>query len=393
MTGTPLPDWASWGESRAWTLGAEEEVMLLDPEDWSLAQCAPEVLESLPAELADHTDGETHRSTLELRSDPHPDAGSLCGQLMSLRHGLAAAVEARGMRAGAAGLHGSTTWSDTEVTRSPRYDVVHDSMRVLARREPTFGLHLHVGVARPEEAVRLANRLRAHLPMLLALSANSPFWQGRETGMRSARTPLFQGFPRVGVPRAFADYRDWVEAVDVLLRCGAVPEPSFLWWDVRLQPRFGTVEVRVLDAQTEVADTLALVALFQSVSRLELVEGHACERLLASPEALSENRFLAARDGMDAELLDPAGARLVPAREVLAELLEACAPHAEALGCAGELALVEKLARWSGADRQLSLARAGGPSAAMAGLARAFLTAPSTDGDARRPAPRPSAAA
>ena len=393
MTAGRLPDWARWREGRAWTLGAEEEVMLLDPEDWSLAQCAPEVLESLPSELAAHTDGETHRSTLELRSDPHPDAGSLCDQLMGLRRGLATAVAARGMRAGAAGLHGSTTWADTKVTESPRYDMVHDSMRVLARREPTFGLHLHVGVTQPEEAVRLSNRLRAHLPILLALSANSPYWQGRDTGMRSARTPLFQGFPRVGVPRAFASYRDWVEAVDVLLRCGAVPEPSFLWWDVRLQPRFGTVEVRVLDAQIEVVDTLALVALFQSVSRLELLEGHTSERLLDSPEALAENRFLAARDGMDAQLLDPAGGRLVPAREALAELLEACAPHAEALGCAAELALVPQLARSSGADRQLSLAREGGPSAAMAGVARAFLATPPSQPDARRPPPRRPAAA
>jgi len=184
------------------------------------------------------------------------------------------------------------------------------------------------------------------------------------------------------------------------VRCGAVPEPSFLWWDVRLQPRFGTVEVRVLDAQTEVADTMALVALFQSVSRLELLEGHTSERLLDSPEALAENRFLAARDGMDAALLDPAGGRLVPARDVLAELLEACAPHAEALGCAAELALVDELARSSGADRQLSLAREGGPSAAMAGLARAFLAPPPSElapapskPEASRPASRPPAAA
>ena len=183
-------------------------------------------------------------------------------------------------------------------------------MRVLARREPTFGLHLHVGVDEPEDAMRVFNRMRAHLPLLLALSANSPFWQGRDTGMRSARTPLFQGFPRVGVPRAFEAYADWVEAVDVLLRCEAVPEPSFLWWDIRLQPRFGTVEIRVLDAQAQVGDTLALAALFQCVARLELERGHASKRLLESPEALSENRFLAARDGMEAQLLDPARDRL-----------------------------------------------------------------------------------
>ena len=109
--------------------------------------------------------------------------------------------------------------------------------------------------------------MRAHLPLLLALSVNSPFWQGRDTGLGSARTPLFQAFPRVGIPRAFEDYADWVEAVDLLIRCDAFPEPTFLWWDVRPQPRFGTVEVRILDAQTTVAETAALAALVQCIAR------------------------------------------------------------------------------------------------------------------------------
>ena len=353
--------------------------MLLDPEDWSLAQCAPEVLADLPPEQRAHTDGETHRSALELRSDPHPDVGSLAEQLMSLRVGLAKVVGDRGMRAAAAGLHGCTTWADTEVTESPRYDFVHESMRVLARREPTFGLHLHVGVDKAEDALRVFNRIRAHLPLLLALSANSPFWQGRDTGMRSARTPLFQGFPRVGMPRSFESYADWVEAVDVLLRCGAVPEPSFLWWDVRLQPRFGTVEIRVLDAQAEVGDTLALAALFQSLARLESERAYASKRLLESPEALSENRFLAARDGMEAKFLDPAHDRLVPARGSWRTCSRPASPTPASSAVPRELALVPELARRSGAERQLSRAREGGVPAAMAELAHEFLTPPADD--------------
>ena len=371
-----LPDWARWREGNEWSLGAEEEVMLLDPEDWSLSQCAPEVLASLSGELEEHTDGETHRSALELRSDPHPDVTSLGGQLLDLRRALARAVYERGMRVAGAGLHGGTTWTDTEVTESTRYDFVHESMRVLARREPTFGLHLHVGVDGPERAMRVFNRMRAHLPLLLALSANSPFWQGRDTGMRSARTPLFQGFPRVGIPRAFEAYEDWVEAVDVLLRCDAVPEPSFLWWDIRLQPRFGTVEIRVLDAQPQVGDTLALAALFQCLARLESERSYASKRLLEAPEALAENRFLAARDGMEAKLLDPAHDRLVPVRLQLEDALEACAPYARELGCEEGLALVPGLARSSGAERQLAHAREGGLPAAMSELADEFLTAP-----------------
>ena len=157
-----------------------------------------------------------------------------------------------GLRAACAGTHPFAVWHDTVVSSGERYQAVYGSMRELARREPTFALHVHVGVPDPEDAIALMNRMRAHLPLLLALSANSPFWQGRDTGLASARTPLFQAFPRVGIPRVFNDYSDYVEAVDLLVRCGSIPEPTFLWWDVRPQPRFGTVEVRIMDAQTRV---------------------------------------------------------------------------------------------------------------------------------------------
>src|ERR1700730_10056373 len=176
-------------------------------------------------------------------------------------------------------------------------------MRELARREPTFALHVHVAVPDPESALRAINRLRVHLPLFLALSGNSPFWQGRDTGLASARTPLFQAFPRVGIPRAFSSYEDYVETVDLLLRCDAFPEPTFLWWDVRPQPRFGTVEVRVMDAQSRIVETAALVALVQSIARLELEEGYASEDIICADEVLAENRFLAARDGVDAHLI------------------------------------------------------------------------------------------
>jgi glutamate---cysteine ligase / carboxylate-amine ligase len=229
-------------------------------------------------------------------------------------------------------------------------------MRELARREPSFALHVHVGIPDPDTALRIVSRIRAHLPLFLAVSVNSPFWQGRDTGLASARTPLFQAFPRVGIPRGFRDYSDWVETVDLLMRCEAFPEPTFLWWDVRPQPRFGTVEVRVLDAQTTVAESAALCALVQSVARLEATEGYASPELVSSPEVLDENRFLAARDGMDAMLIDPTLACAVPAREVLEALLQACAPHARALDCEAELAGVRTLADRTGAGRQLSLA-------------------------------------
>jgi carboxylate-amine ligase len=170
------------------------------------------------------------------------------------------------------------------------------------------------------------------------------------------RTPLFQAFPRVGIPRLFRSYADYVEGIDVLLRCDAFPEPTFLWWDVRLQPRFGTLEVRVMDAQTRVADTAAIAALVQCLVRLEALEGHAGHELVTRPEVLEENRFIASRDGMAAELIDPGLERRRPAREWLEELLVACAPHAAHLGCVEELESVRELAAATGAVRQRSRA-------------------------------------
>jgi carboxylate-amine ligase len=239
-------------------------------------------------------------------------------------------------------------------------------------------------VQEAEDAIRLHRRLRAHLPLLLALSVNSPFWQGRDTGLSSARTPLFQAFPRVGIPRGFRSYADYVEAVDILIRCGAIPEPTFLWWDARPQPRFGTVEVRIMDVQTSVDETASLVALVQSIARREVTEKEAIRPIGYSPEVLIENRFLAARDGMDARLIDPARERRIPVRAQLEELLEVCGPHAEALGCAAELEGVRRLAARTGADRQLELARDEARLPGLvAALADAFLARFSGDQAAR----------
>ncbi len=352
-----LPAWAIWQRGHEYTLGAEEEVMLLNPHDWSLAQQIDRVLPRLPAEMADHVTRETHTSALELSTGVHQTAAGVLGELRSLRTQLDRELGALGLRAASAGTHPSTVWHETVVSTGPRYEAVYGSMRELARREPTFGLHVHVGVRGPADGIRLFNRMRVHLPLLLALSVNSPFWQGRDTGLASTRTPLFQAFPRVGVPRAFSDYEDWVGAVDLLIRCDAFPEPTFLWWDVRPQPRFGTVEVRVLDAQTTAGEAAALAALVQCIARLEVEEGYVSATLIGAQEALEENRFIAARDGMDARLIDPLREQRTPAREQLERLLEACAPHAAELGCEAELAPIQAMAEQTGARRQLALAR------------------------------------
>lgn len=368
-----LPEWAAWKPGHEYTLGVEEEVMLLNPHDWSLAQQVDRVIPALSKELSDRVTPETHRSVLELGTTVHETAPGLERELLGLRRALEDELATMGLACASAATHPSTIWQETVVSSGERYEQVYGSMRELARREPTFALHVHVGVDDPENAMWLVNRMRAHLPLLLALSVNSPFWQGRDSGLGSARTPLFQAFPRVGIPRVFESFADWVETVDLLIRCDAFPEPTFLWWDVRPQPRFGTVEVRILDAQTTVAETAALAALVQCIARLEIMEGYVPDGLVAAQEVLGENRFLAARDGMNAELIHPGDECRVPARDLLANLLEACAPHAVALRCMDELARIPTMGAKTGAQRQLELARRGDRlKGLVAGLAEAF---------------------
>src|SRR5262245_37872649 len=270
---TNAPAWAAWrgrpscGEL---TIGIEEQFMLLDPRDWSLAFRSDEVLAAMPADLRDRVTLETHAAVMEIATRVHGGVGEAISELAGLRDRVGGALAAQGLRAAVAGTHPFALATDTLLSSHPRYRDIGDSMRVLAHREPTLATHVHIGVACPARAIGLLNRLRARLPLLLALAANSPFWRGGSTGFASTRTTLFDAFPRSGLPRAFDDYADWVATVEQLMRSGAIGDPSFLWWDVRLQPRYGTVEVRIMDGQSTVGDVAAVAALVQTMASVEL---------------------------------------------------------------------------------------------------------------------------
>jgi carboxylate-amine ligase len=269
-------------------------------------------------------------------------------------------------------MHPDRAASVTKVSPSSRYQIIERTMRGLAHRDPTFALHVHVGVPDAESAIRLLNRLRAHLPIFLALSATSPFKSGQYTGLASNRTVVFQGFPRTGLPRRFDGYSDWVSTVDLLVRSRAIPEPTFLWWDIRPQPRLGTVEVRIMDAQPRLSATAALCALVQSVARLELEEEYASPALIEAQEVLAENRFLAVRDGARAQLIDPVDGIRRPLPEIVGELLSAARPHAEALDALAELDLVPGLVQAPEATRQRAVAAAVGIPQLVADLSERF---------------------
>jgi glutamate---cysteine ligase / carboxylate-amine ligase len=346
--------------------------MLLDPVSWDLTQRGDEVLALAGDDLAGRCAAETHEAALELRTRPHATVREAIAELRELRSLLLRDLGKLGMAAASSGTHPGAMAEQSRVSPSSRYQVIYQTTRDLARREPTFALHVHIGVPDPQRAIRLVNQLRAHLPLLLALSASSPMLRGRSTGLASNRTILFQGFPRTGIPRRFDSYRDWVATVDLLVRSGAIPEPTFLWWDVRPQPRLGTVEVRIMDAQPRLASTAALTALVQAVARLELEQGFASQKLVSAQEVLAENRFIAARDATAAELIDPVNATLVPLPRLLDEVLAAARPHAVALDAVVELEEVRMLVLAPEPRRQERLAASAGVPQLVADLAARF---------------------
>ena len=373
---TRLPPWAEWSPAaadRPWTIGLEEEVMLLDPRGWSVANRVDDVLAALPRELADRASAEVHACVIELKSTPSSTVAQASAQIAHLRRTLARTLDGLELCAAAAGTHPLAVGSDVAVSSGARYGAVLATMRALSRREPTMALHVHVAVPDGATAVRALDRLRAELPLLLALSASSPYWRGADSGFSSMRTPIFSAFPRVGIPRRFGSYAAYVGAVETMLRAGAIPEPSFLWWDARLQPRLGTLELRIMDAQSHVADVAAIAAVAQCLvmCRASRESG----RVLPDPDVLAENRFLAARDGMAAMLIEPDGGRR-PMADAIAELLEECRPAAAALGCASELATAAELAADPGCERQRRVAAREGVARLPAALAHAFAPMP-----------------
>ena len=198
------------------------------------------------------------------------------GQLEDLRRRVRETAEAKGLTIGSAATHPFAKWEEQRIVDRPRYLEVVDALRFVARQELLFGLHVHVGMDDPEKAIHVANGMRVHVPILLALSSNSPFWRGVPTGLMSTRTPIFKTFPRVGVPPRYESWSDFESRVEFMVRAKAVEDYTYFWWDVRPHPNLGTVEIRVCDAQTRLEHTIALAALIQSMCK-ELVEHYDAE--------------------------------------------------------------------------------------------------------------------
>ena len=348
----------SFGAGDQYTLGVEEEYMLLDGESFDLVQHVDTVLSAAQnGELTDRIGPELMQSVVEISTPVCKSVADVDAELRKLRGLVSGIAGERGMRVGSAGTHPFSLFERQRITARDRYRNLVDQLQYVARRELIFGLHIHVAVDDPEKAIKVTSALLLHLPDFLALSANSPFWRGEATGLASSRQMVFAAFPRSGPPPRFRDYADYAEVVGQLEKTGCIADYTHIWWDIRLHPRFGTIEVRVMDAVTRVEETVALTAYVQALVK------HYAERFDSGAELpsfhrilISENKWLGARYGLEAPVMDLATGRRnrVPVAQLIRRTLRDIEPHARELGSERELeGIREILAKGNGADRQL----------------------------------------
>jgi carboxylate-amine ligase len=348
----------AFGKSEPYTLGVEEEYMLLDGQSVDLVQHIDTVLAAISGhELETHINPELMQSVLEIATPVCRTASDIDRELRRLRSYVTEIAGKDDLRVGSAGTHPFSLFERQRITARDRYRHLIDQMQYVARRELIFGLHIHVAVDDPEKAIQVVNGLLAHISSLLALSASSPFWRGEATGLSSSRQIVFAAFPRSGPPPRFRDYADYAEVVGQLEKTGCIADYTHIWWDIRLHPRLGTIEIRICDAVTQVEDAVALAAFCQALVK------HYCERYERGDEIPSyhrilttENKWLAARYGLEAPVMDLATGRRnrVPVAQLVRRTLRDLEAHARELGSDRELeGIREILSRGNGADRQL----------------------------------------
>jgi carboxylate-amine ligase len=340
----------------SYTLGVEEELMIVDQETLELANSIEGVLTALrDVPMEGEVKPELMESVCEIATTPCSDTAEAGAQLRALRRQVQQVANDRGLAIGSAGTHPFAMWEDQRIVSRPRYRDLVAGLQFVARQELIFGIHVHVGLDDPDKAIHVVNGMRVHLPLLLALSANSPFWRADQTGLLSTRTPIFRAFPRVGIPPRYDDYEDWSKRIRFMVQSRVISDYTYLWYDVRPHPNFGTVEIRVMDSQTRVEHTLALAALVQAMVK-ELAEHFAAgKRLSRYPyEMLDENKWLAARHGLDAQLVDLPKMNRVQATQLARRLVDRLRPHAEELGSVDDFDCIEDILEGgNGASRQL----------------------------------------
>ena len=348
---TPLPPF---------TMGVEEEYLLIDPESRDLTQRPEGFFQSCERALGTQVARELYRAQIEIATRVHTRPADVRDELHELRHAIAAMASRYGVGVIAASMHPFARQLEQEVTPRKRYlDVLRD-LAIAGRRLVVCGMHVHVGVEDENERIDLMNQVRYFIPHLMTLSSSSPFFEGEDTGMSGYRLTLYQECPRTGMPQRFQSWQDYRDTVDVLVKADVIQDATKIWWDVRPSDRFPTLEMRVTDMCTRVEDSVAVASLYACLMRMLMRLKRQNQTWRAYPEMLlAENRWRAMRYGVNGTLFDLGRRELVPFRYLLEELIALVAEDADALGCTKEIEHLRRIVtEGTSADRQRAVYKA-----------------------------------
>lgn len=335
-----------FAEATDFTIGIEEEFQILDRDTLLMTNRFEELRDACQAgALGEHVAGELIASEIEVKTGRGETFNDAALMLIERRRGLAEEAAKLGLLVGATGTHPTSPWQDQRIIDTPHYRIVEGTLRYIAWRNNTFGMHVHVGIRGADRAMAVANAMRAHVPELLALSCTSPWLEGRITHLRSTRTQIFtRMFPRCGIPDIFDDWDDYDRYVRFLLATGSIREHTEIWWTVRPHQSFGTIEIRACDALPDLGESIALAA-FQTALTARAARLYDAGELPAPTRArdLEENLWRALRWGMSRDLIDLDRRAAIPAADRVRALLADCAPEIEVLNLQRWLAPLEGL--------------------------------------------------
>lgn len=342
---------------KKFTLGIEEEFQILDSETFTLRSHMSKIYEGGKVLLKERIKEEMHQAVVEMGTNICENIHQARDEVSYLRQQVIELARGEGLKVAAAGTHPFSHWSDQLITPDPRYDALIEEMKDVARSNLIFGLHVHVGIPSREEGLQIMNVARYFLPHLYALSTNSPFWEARETGFKSYRSKIFDKFPRTGIPPYFSSVAEYDKFVEILVKTNCIDNGKKIWWDIRLHPFYPTVEFRVCDMVMTVDEVICIAAIMQCIIA-KLHRLHQKNQSFRSYRRvlINENKWRAARWGMEAKLIDFGKEEEVPFEVLIQELLEFIDDVVDELGCRKEVNFVyQMLEQGSGADRQLKV--------------------------------------
>jgi carboxylate-amine ligase len=339
------------------TLGVEEEYMVVDPRTRELTSHDQKIVEMASHVTKDSVKAEMHQAVVEVGTGICKDVSQAHDEIRGLRKLVAEIAGSLNLRIGAAGTHPFSHWSKQLITPNPRYDEIVQEMQEAARSNLIFGLHVHVGIADKNMAIHIQNTVRYFLPHVYALSCNSPFWEGRNTGFKSFRTKVFDKFPRTGIPDRFEGWDDFKNYVNLLIQTNCIDNAKKIWWDVRVHPFFDTIEFRICDVPMRIDETIAITAVFQAlVVKLYKLRLQNMSFIMYTRALINENKWRASRYGLDGKLIDFGKQVELDTRVLILELLDFIDDVVDELGSRKAINYIHTiLEKGTGADRQLAV--------------------------------------